>query len=78
MTVVDGEAFDSDAGRLLYNIQEVVRDDAGIYRCVANNGIGSSMSEELSLTVLCKLIYDNKPLATAFSCGLHTSFNLIT
>ena len=56
MSVVDGEAFDSSEGRLLYHIPEIGRDDAGLYRCVADNGFGSSVSQELSLTVLCKLI----------------------
>lgn len=38
----------------LLNLNDVQRQDAGIYQCTASNGIGQPVSGEMRLHVLCK------------------------
>ena len=37
-------------------IQQVERDAGGVYKCVADHGVGVKVMEETQLNVLCKLI----------------------
>ena len=39
---------------LSYNISNVSREDAGTYRCKANNGYGGDVNESISFVVHCK------------------------
>ena len=36
-------------------LTDVTREDAGRYRCLANNGIGDVVSKDVNIVVICKL-----------------------
>ena len=44
----------SDNSQVSFPLTITGKQDEGLYRCTANNGIGSSVTEEISITVHCK------------------------
>ena len=52
-----------------WNISNIKRTDAGIYRCKANNGVGNPVSHTLMVNVLCKSGF----LSLNFSIVIHST-----
>ncbi|XP_072035575.1 uncharacterized protein [Amphiura filiformis] len=73
-----GGVFDNEAGRLLLHIASVTKEDAGLYKCVADNGFGSDSTEELPLNVLYKpvLIQRNLMGMVVLKRGSRVSLNV--
>ena len=44
----------SDNSQVSFPLTITGKQDEGLYRCTANNGIGSPVTEEISITVHCK------------------------
>jgi hypothetical protein len=51
----DGMFLSDYSSEHFYKIQAVARSDAGSYQCYARNSVGTIISEEIPLTVACKL-----------------------
>jgi hypothetical protein len=51
----DGMFLSDYSSEHFYKIQAVARSDAGSYQCYARNIVGTIISEEIPLTVACKL-----------------------